>query len=158
MSTNYWGPKTWKTLHCITYIYPTNPSQEVKKNYIYFFNYTVPGILPCPICQKHFLKHLRDRPIYNHISSKESLCKWLIDVHNYVNRSNRKRIITYEEANQLYNNKIYLTDINQIVLFHRKRVQYRTLNPMVFNKFMYFLNLTIFRLVPANNNGIIEIK
>ena len=106
MTNSYWGPMTWKVLHCITYYYPHNPSKEIKNLYIDFFNNTVIGILPCPLCQLHFLKQLRGRPIHNHLNDRVSLCRWLIDLHNNVNKRNRKRVITYEEADKIYQNKV----------------------------------------------------
>lgn len=151
MTNSYWGPMTWKTLHCITYYYPHNPSNEIKKLYADFFNTVVVAILPCPICQKHYLKQLRDRPIYNNLHDRRSLSRWLVDLHNNVNKRNRKRIIKYEEADELYMNKIYMNEINRLILYQRKRLQYRNLNTNYYNKFIHFLNFTIFRLVPTNH-------
>jgi hypothetical protein len=157
MTNSYWGPMTWKTLHCITYYYPNNPSDEIKKLYVDFFYNIVVAILPCPICQLHFLKQLRDNPIYNHLHSRQSLSRWLVDLHNDVNKRNKKRIMKYEEADRLYMNKVNMNEINRLILFQRKRLQYRSLNINYFNRFMHFLNFTIFRLMPANQCGIMPI-
>lgn len=153
MSTDYWGPLTWTTLHCLTYNYPPNPSRDFRKKTFYFFNYIIPSVLPCPKCQKHFLKQLRDNPITYHLGNRESLCQWLIEIHNYVNRSNRKKNYSKDEIDQIYENKIYINDIQKLIFFLRQRVQYGSLSPNWYNQFMYYLNGLLLRNVPTNNCG-----
>ena len=43
-------------------------------------------------------------PIENHLENKESLFKWLVDVHNRVNIDNGKREYSYDEVTKLYEN------------------------------------------------------
>lgn len=153
MSTDFWGPLTWTTLHCLTYNYPTKPNRETRKKTFYFFNYIIPSILPCPKCQKHFLKQLRNNPIGDRLDNRESLCRWLIEIHNYVNSSNRKRMYSIDEVNQIYQNRIYINDIQKLVFFLRSRVQYGSLSPNWYNQFIYYLNILLLRKVPTNNCG-----
>ena len=58
--------------------------------------------MPCEKCQLHFAKNLQTYPIENHLENKESLFKWLVDIHNRVNVDNGKREYTYEEVTELY--------------------------------------------------------
>ncbi len=153
MSTDYWGPLTWTTLHCLTYNYPISPSKDYQKRTFYFFNYVVPSVLPCPKCQKHFLKQLRDKPIGYHLANRESLCQWLIDAHNYVNVTNRKKVYTTEEINGIYQDRIYIDDIQKLIFFLRKRVQYGALSPNWYNQFMFYLNGLLLKKIPTNNCG-----
>lgn len=153
MSTNYWGPLTWTTLHCLSYNYPSNPSRETKKKTFYFFNYIIPAVLPCPKCQKHFLKQLRDNPIGERLNNRDDLCQWVIDTHNYVNRSNRKKIYSKDEVDRIYEDKIYINDIQKLIFFLRQRVQYGNLRIDWYNQFMYYLNGLLLRRVPTNNCG-----
>lgn len=153
MSVSYWGPITWKTLHCITYNYPINPTHQEKKMYYDFFHQILPYLLPCQICQKHYLRNLNSFPIAQKLDRKDDFIRWLIDLHNYINRKNGKSAINYLFANRLYQQTIYINEINQFILFHRRRTQYGQLPIMVFNRLMYFLNLTLLRTIPAVNNG-----
>ena len=153
MSVSYWGPITWKTLHCITYNYPINPTFQEKKMYYEFFYQVLPYLLPCQICQKHYLRNLNSFPLAQKLNKKEDFTKWLIDIHNYINRKNGKPNISYYQADKLYKQTIYLNEVNQFILFHRKRTQYGQLPMLIFNRVMYFLNLTLLRGIPAVNNG-----
>ena len=153
MSVSYWGPITWKTLHCITYNYPINPTHQEKKMYNEFFYQILPYLLPCQICQRHYLRNLNSFPLAQKLNRKEDFIRWLIDIHNYINRKNGKPTINYLFANHLYQQTIYINEINQFILFHRRRTQYGQLPIMVYNRLMYFLNLTLLRTIPAVNNG-----
>ena len=153
MSVSYWGPITWKTLHCISYNYPTNPTYQEKKMYYEFFYQILPYLLPCQICQKHYLRNLNSFPLAQKLNRKEDFIRWLIDLHNYINQKNGKPNINYLFANRLYLQTIYINEINQFILFHRRRTQYGQLPIMIFNRLMYFLNLTLLRTIPAVNNG-----
>lgn len=157
MSNSYWGPKTWKTLHCITYNFPENSNREINKIYIHFFNRIVPTMLPCSICFNHYLKYISNHPVHNHIQNKNSLIRWLIDMHNYINKKNGKAILSYEQVDSIYKNKIYVNEINQIILFNRKRAQYGYLKVNFLNQLIYFLNLTLFKLIPNTYSGVIKI-
>lgn len=153
MSVSYWGPITWKTLHCITYNYPTNPTLQEKKMYYEFFHQILPYLLPCHICHKHYLRNLNNFPLAQKLNKKDDFIKWLIDLHNYINRKNGKPIINYIFANRLYLDTIYINEINQFILFHRRRTQYGQLPLMIYNRLMYFLNITLLRRIPSVNNG-----
>ena len=96
-----WGPVIWHALHYITLGYPDNPSDEQKEKYKQFFT-LLSDVLPCSICAKHFEENLVTMPLDNKtLENKETLIKWLIDVHNIVNEQKNKPIIKYEEARKL---------------------------------------------------------
>ncbi len=152
MTDKYWGPLTWKALHSITYNYPENPNINVKKTYVHFFNKIVPNMLPCIICFNHYLKYISSRPIHNYINNKTDLVRWLVDMHNSINRRNNKPILSYWDVDNIYKNKIYFNDINQLILYNRKRVQYRYLKPQLFNQIVFFLNLSILKILPTTYN------
>ena len=84
--TKIWGPSLWIGLHCITFGYPINPTDEQKENYKIFFE-KVGDVLPCKHCResyKIFIKE-QDTDINNALDSRDSLTKWLYDIHNKVN-------------------------------------------------------------------------
>ena len=101
MDPEIWGPHGWQFLHSITLSYPDNPSEKDRENHIQFFD-KLKDVLPCEKCQLHFAKNLQTYPIENHLENKESLFKWLVDIHNRVNVDNGKREYTYEEVTELY--------------------------------------------------------
>lgn len=99
-----WGPPGWTFLHAITFSYPENPTQEEKKKYFAFFD-AVAGVLPCKLCAKHFADAFAKNtqgPYSRIFNNKYNLSKWLVDVHNDVNRTNNKPIVSYEWAAYKY--------------------------------------------------------
>jgi hypothetical protein len=96
-----WGPHGWKFMHYVSLGYPVNPSQEDKQHYKNFYE-SLQYILPCKTCSKNYSKNLKDHPIDSSLSSQGDLIKWVIDIHNKVNKEIHKPILGYEEADDLY--------------------------------------------------------
>lgn len=93
-----WGGKVWDVVHIITLGYPEYPTEEDKKNYYKFF-YELQFVLPCEKCRNHYTQNLIDHPLTNEIlSNKSEFVKWGIDLHNIVNKSTGKKVLTYPEA------------------------------------------------------------
>lgn len=102
-NTNIWGPSAWKFLHTITFnypIYPTNHDKNIYKNF--FINLGL--ILPCNICQYNYNIHLEKYPIERYLSSKEDLVKWLINIHNEVNKLHNKPVKKFDDVITYYTN------------------------------------------------------
>ena len=96
-----WGPVIWHALHYITLGYPDNPTDDDKEKYKQFFT-LLSDTIPCSICANHFSENLKKMPLDdNSLKNKESLVKWLIDVHNVVNEMNKKPIVKYEDARKM---------------------------------------------------------
>lgn len=96
--TTVWGPHAWRFLHYVSLGYPNNPTEEDKINYRNFF-ISIKNILPCSLCSHHYEENYNMMPLtYEILSSKELLVRWVIDIHNVVNKSKGKRVIPYEEA------------------------------------------------------------
>lgn len=100
MEPNIWGPGAWTFLHSITFQYPETPSDIEKQKYYVFFN-SLKNVLPCPICRGHYESNLETLPI--RLDTRQDLIEWLIDVHNEVNRMNNKKIYSYNEVYEIYN-------------------------------------------------------
>ena len=97
MDPDIWGPHAWMFLHSVTLAYPENPTDIDKTNFEMFFNSLQP-VIPCKKCSDNYKIHIEQDPISNHLNNKENLVKWLINLHNKVNRLNGKKDYTYEEA------------------------------------------------------------
>lgn len=93
-----WGKYGWGFLHAITKGYPVNPSYTDKQNMMNFVN-ALGVVLPCDKCKVNFKDHLSKRPLTDDIlKTRDTFAKWMIDIHNDVNKSLGKRIYTYEEV------------------------------------------------------------
>jgi len=99
-----WGPHGWKFMHYVSLGYPNNPSEEDKRNYKTFYT-SLQHILPCAKCANNYSHNLTKYPIDNHLENRDTLVRWVIDIHNQVNNETGKKEYTYEEALDLYNTK-----------------------------------------------------
>jgi len=99
LGPNIWGPHGWKFIHYVTLAYPIdNPDEETKNNYKNFFT-LLQFVLPCKICANHYAENLKKLPLSDDVlSSRIGLVKWAIDMHNIVNESKGKPIMSYEDA------------------------------------------------------------
>ena len=98
---NIWGPHGWKFLHYVSRGYPQEPTENDKRYYKDFYT-NLQNVLPCATCQGNYKKNLSELPIDNALQSRDVLMKWVIDVHNKVNKETHKRELGYDEAIQLY--------------------------------------------------------
>lgn len=104
MEPDIWGPSFWFSLHNITFNYPFQPTDEEKSDVKNFFQ-LLNTVLPCKICRVHYMKHIYNYPIEPSLNCRADLIKWLIDIHNVVNKMLGKQIYTLEEVLQLYEEK-----------------------------------------------------
>lgn len=110
MKPSLWGSHGWIFLHTITMNYPNNPTPNDKLIYGNFFK-SLSTILPCAKCAHNYSLHLQEYPIDDALESKDSLVNWLIDIHNEVNETLQKPILSYDEVMKLYQSgSIYKED------------------------------------------------
>lgn len=97
-----WGRYFWGTAHYITISYPSNPTQKEKQNVKLFFD-LLTDLLPCENCRAHYKNNLMRYPLTDQIlNSRLNLIKWLVNLHNEVNQRTGKKIISVEEAINIY--------------------------------------------------------
>lgn len=98
MKPEIWGSHAWIFLHSVTMNYPDNPTPQDKREMKDFFN-SLKYVLPCEKCAKNFQRNMAKYPLTDKIlSSRDSLIKWLIDIHNMVNRENKKPVYSHKDA------------------------------------------------------------
>ena len=117
MLPEVWGPGAWTFLHTITINYPDNPNEDQKFYHKQLFEnlrYTI----PCEKCANHYSENLKKYPLDPALESKTTLTKWLIDIHNEVNKKNGKRIYSYEEVEKIY--KDMYTMKNNIIIVNNE--------------------------------------
>ena len=62
MKPEVWGPQLWFILHIISFEYPENPTENIKRVYYDFYT-SLKDILPCDLCKKHYREFLHKNPI-----------------------------------------------------------------------------------------------
>jgi FAD-linked sulfhydryl oxidase len=112
-----WGPSTWNFLYYVSLSYPDSPTLEDKKNTREFFK-LVGKVLPCQTCRNNYYKHINQIPITNYVlSSRYNLINWLISIHNQVNISNNKPLITYDMVLKRYLNQNNNIDYTKLLMW-----------------------------------------
>ncbi|AYV77010.1 MAG: Erv1/Alr family disulfide thiol oxidoreductase [Barrevirus sp.] len=101
-----WGNCAWKFLHSITFDYPEqDPSNEEKQLYKSYFE-SLAYIIPCSECRESYAKFIKEKGTELNDSvfkNRESLSKWLYNVHNAVNNKLGKATdITYADLVKKY--------------------------------------------------------
>lgn len=103
--TKIWGPPLWKSLHCIAYGYPIEPTDEIKTFYKNFF-VNLGNVLPCKYCRISYNEFIKvgDTTLNDEVfESRYTLTKWLYRLHNRVNKKlDVDYGIEYEEVNHRY--------------------------------------------------------
>jgi hypothetical protein len=111
MNQNIWGPPFWLSLHTISFNYPLKPTEQDKVNYKNFYT-SFQNVIPCSICKKNYIRHLKEHPIDNYLSSRRKLSEWVIDMHNMVNGETGKKILSSDvvvkKYEDIYKKKIEL--------------------------------------------------
>lgn len=97
------GPPLWFSLHNASAYYPTNASAlhaERMKNIIL----GIPVLLPCETCKEHATNYIEEKKhlLSDICKTKETLFKFFVDFHNYVNERLGKPILSYKEAERIY--------------------------------------------------------
>ena len=116
-NNNIWGPPAWTFLHTVTYNYPENPTDDDKRNFYNFFM-SLQHVLPCNKCKAHYQQNIQKYDLSESLDSRENLVKWLIDLHNDVNRDNGKPVWSYSEVYNKYREMYNKTNIyNNIIIF-----------------------------------------
>lgn len=113
MDPNIWGSHAWLFLHTITLNYPDKPTKFDMDNYKKFFE-NLGEVIPCEVCKAHYKKNIKMYPIQ--LESKETLAKWLHNIHNLVNVKNDKPEYSYDQFIEKYSD-LYSTNKNKKYLF-----------------------------------------
>jgi hypothetical protein len=92
-----WGPHLWKFMHYLTLAYPDNPTEDDKNNLYNFFD-SIKEVLPCEKCRYNFKSHLDATPLSEEIlEDNVEVIKWLFNLHNKVNESLKKPLLSYDD-------------------------------------------------------------
>ncbi|NBV77847.1 hypothetical protein EBR66_06805 [bacterium] len=109
-----WGPPLWNILHIcaeksgkqFTHILHTD---EIRA-WIQLLK-LLEGILPCPLCQKHYKTWITQHSVYSFLDIRapqafyEKIRRWLWELHDTIHRQRGIQGPTYEDAMALYTNR-----------------------------------------------------
>ena len=105
MDLGTWGPVYWKFLHTVSFVYPTKPS-TLKRKEAYTFLHAFGTVIPCVQCRSHFMEMLaRDVKSHRspHLETRESFSRYLILIHNEVNKRLSKPELKFENVCTMFN-------------------------------------------------------
>jgi len=97
MKPDIWGPSGWTFIHSIAYDYPETPDTATQRRAIEFI-VSLTYLLPCKKCRFHLKNHLVEYDLDDVVRSKSNFFNFTVDLHNEVNRSLNKPVISYEDA------------------------------------------------------------
>ena len=95
------GPHMWFTLHTISFFYPEHPTSSDMLTYKEFF-VRFSNFIPCKLCSKHYDLYIHNYPIDGYLNSRESLARWVVNLHNSVNRRLHKTEIPFDQVLRMY--------------------------------------------------------
>lgn len=93
----FWGPHVWIILHSSAWMYPDSPDNSVKNIYKNFIE-SLSNLIPCGVCNTEFKKILKGEQFLKHgisafgddvLKSRDTLFKWIYDVHDFVNKNKK---------------------------------------------------------------------
>ena len=102
-SFEMWGQSFWEMMHSVTFSYPESaPTQEQKARVLGFFS-ILPFLLPCSLCGLHFTETMGKLPLTDKVlESRDSLSRWLVDIHNEVNERIAHKPVPYDTVKTYY--------------------------------------------------------
>ena len=105
MQSRIWGQNFWLVLHCIGLNYPVTPTLEQKKHYLQFFQ-SLQWVLPCKSCRESYARFItrgKTKLCLLTMTSRESVARWVYDLHNAVSKRIGKRsTLTFEGSCKKY--------------------------------------------------------
>jgi hypothetical protein len=98
-----WGPHLWAYMHYSAAHYPDNPTLD-EINFMKQWLCSLPVTIPCNTCKQHYNSYINQNRsnMDNICSNRNNLFKFLVNIHNEVNKRNGKETMSIEQAKRLY--------------------------------------------------------
>lgn len=126
LNPKIWGKDCWNTIYYIAFSYPSNPSDNDKQTYRFFYLYLF-KVLPCESCREHCNDIIIQYPLNDFVlSSRDNLLKWLLNINNNVNRRLNKKDISFNELIDKYS-IYYDAGTHDVDTFNDKKKYFKTL-------------------------------
>lgn len=96
-----WANPLWWIIHYSAYYAPKPITSEWKLAYVAFMS-CLQNVLPCSICRAHIKENLPKNDIQSCFTSSDKIFEWTWKLHNTVNESLQKPLISLEECKKVY--------------------------------------------------------
>lgn len=97
-----WGPKAWHILHAFSIGMNKEIKPEDRKCY-YLFYHTFSELIPCAVCKSHYIDYFHHTyTIEEREINRESIKRYVYELHNIVNEELGKPKISYKRALELH--------------------------------------------------------
>ena len=130
-----WGPHLWYILHIISFEYPEKPTEYDKRIYHDFYT-SLKDVIPCPECKKHYRDHITQYPLTPHLDTRDALIKWVIQVHNFVNASLGKQVLTIQQVMNIYSQ---LKPISPFEIHNIETIKEDTINKQYYRIYTFII-------------------
>ena len=99
------GPPLWFVLHCISFTYPVNPTEDEKTNYMNFVA-SLEHVLPCTTCRDNYKGNLKVSNFNMSVmKNRDTFSRFMYNLHNCVNKCLGKKVNpTFEEIRDKFEN------------------------------------------------------
>lgn len=134
-----WGIPFWQVLHSATFScskkLTINEKQRIK-----VLMKLYPNLLPCGLCGLHFIDTITNKlPLTDNIlNTAETLQKWMVEVHNAVNKRIHKLEVPYEKVKEFY-----LKNANIDLRPRKKSICFKNITIILFILCLFLLSSTI---------------
>lgn len=96
-----WAPVVWAALHAwALFKYPVRPTDQDRARAAEFLQQWFTTLVLCGVCEFHFKQAMRG--VHAHTASRFALSRFLVDVHNEVNRRTGKPVLTHDDVVRHY--------------------------------------------------------
>lgn len=100
-----WGASGWRFLHAVSFAYPDEPTFEERQR-MFAFLWSVGHVLPCRRCRAHYESYLQAHHLTSAsataLRDRTSLSRFVVDLHNDVNRRLQRSEFDYERVRYEY--------------------------------------------------------
>lgn len=94
------GRQTWELMNMYAFSFPIQPSAEQIQGAKQFFE-SIGYLFPCENCQFHYRQMFYSSFPF-HTCTRETLSRWVVDIHNQVNKRLGKPIWNWEQVQSQY--------------------------------------------------------
>lgn len=97
LTPGVFGPIFWDGLYMMAWCVPKDPNKDIQAAFCDHAR-SLQFLLPCAECRYHYKRYLSRFPPEPHATHQLTLIRWVIGVHNSVNRRLGRPILTEEDV------------------------------------------------------------
>tara|TARA_B100000683_G_scaffold77283_1_gene76425 strand:- start:9847 stop:10296 length:450 start_codon:yes stop_codon:yes gene_type:complete len=105
-----WGPALWRFLHASSFAFPEAPNPTRRTHMLDFLS-VVGRVLPCATCRSHYEEYIRSNLDERAVQSRDTLVRWVLDLHNSVNRRRNVPEWTLTQLRRVYDPDLHSKEL-----------------------------------------------